>query len=94
MVLVGNCRAVFLAGEGGLTTFVVLLGLVGWLANVAWQLRLSRTEGKVRTRNGYVVRADNPAMFELCVLFYWISLALGIVMLIGVLILAINQILS
>jgi hypothetical protein len=77
-----------------LITFVVLLGLIGWLASVVWQLRLSRAKGKVRTRNGYVLRADNPTMFELCVLFYWIYLILGIGMLVGVLILAINQISS
>ncbi|MGH6679097.1 MAG: hypothetical protein ACREDL_09250 [Bradyrhizobium sp.] len=73
-------------------TFLVLAGMVGWLTSVIWQLRLSRTKGKVLSRNGYVLRADNPTLFEACVVFYWIALVWGSGMLIGVLISAIKQI--
>jgi hypothetical protein len=78
-------------GEG-LITFVVLLGLIGWLAKVVWQLRLSRTKGEVRTRKGYVTRTDSPTVFELCVLVYRVHLVVGIGLLIVVLMLAIDQI--
>jgi hypothetical protein len=78
-------------GEG-LITFVVLLGLIGWLAKVVWQLWLSRTKGEVRTRNGYVTRTDNPTVFELIVLVYWVHLIVGIGLLIVVLMLAVDQI--
>jgi hypothetical protein len=75
-------------------TFVALLASIGWLICVVWQLRLSRIKGKVRTRNGYILRADNPAMFELCVLVYWVHLVLGVAILVGLLILTSTQILN
>jgi hypothetical protein len=75
-----------------LITFATLAGMVGWLTLIVWQLRLARTKGKVLSRNGYVIRADNPTQFDACVIFYWIALVWGAGMLIGMLISAINQI--
>jgi hypothetical protein len=74
-----------------LITFLVLASMIGWLAIVAWQLRLAATKGKVWSRNGYVTRSSNETVFEGCVFFYWIALVWGTGMLIAITIAVIKQ---
>ena len=73
-------------------TFLVLAGMLGWLASVVWQLRLASTEGKVWSRNGYVTRTSNETVFGACVCFYWVALGWGAVMLFCMVISIIRQI--
>ncbi len=72
--------------------FLVLVGMLGWLASVVWQLRLASTKGKVWSRNGYVTRASNETVFGASVCFYWVALGWGAVMLFCMVISTIRQI--
>ena len=74
--------------------FLALLFAIGWVASIIWQLRLSQTEGKVLSRNGYVHSTRNPVMFEACVAFFWFALIWGTGLMIAMAILAINQLFS
>jgi hypothetical protein len=49
-----------------LITLLVLAGMIGWLATVAWQLRLAATKGKVWSRNGYVMRSAKRFLRAAC----------------------------
>jgi hypothetical protein len=75
-----------------LIEFLVLVGMLGWLASVVWQLRLASTKGKVWSRNGYVTRASNETVFGASVCFYWVALGWGAVMLFCMVISTIRQI--
>ena len=72
--------------------FLVLVGMLGWLASVVWQLRLASTKGKVWSRNGYVTGASNETVFGASVCFYWVALGWGAVMLFCMVISTIRQI--
>jgi hypothetical protein len=74
-----------------LITLATLAAMLGLLAYIIWQLRLARTKGMVRGRNGIVLRADNPSTFQVCVVGYWIFLVWGTGMLIGILVSAFRQ---
>jgi hypothetical protein len=60
--------------------FLILFGMVAWLATVVWQLWLAETKGKIWARTEYITRESNETTLGACVASYWVMLGVGIVM--------------